>query len=92
MARQLQSEIGLNRHADVGGPSGIIVPRAFRHLLFEDIARGFDDPFRALLAEEGHEQHVFRFEDGVALKFADPMTIGPLLVEQAAQRTFRRGA
>jgi hypothetical protein len=50
----------------------------------EDVPGRLDNALLALAAEEGHQQDVLGFEEGVALEFADPVTVRRLAGEETA--------
>ena len=88
--RKLKGKIGLHRNAQVGRPVGIVVPTARGHLLREQITGGLGHALVALAAQEGHEQDVLGLQDGVALKFADPVAIRGLSIKKAAPGSLQR--
>src|SRR5262249_42600410 len=52
------------------------------HLLLLDITGGLDYLLFVLAPEECHQQDVFRFENGIALKFANPVAVWSLQREK----------
>src|SRR5439155_368147 len=79
------------RDAEFGGAIRIVVPAALGKLLFEDVIRGLGNARIVFAAEEGHEKDVFGFEDGVALKLADPVSVVHLSGKQHALRPLDGG-
>ena len=91
MSGELQCEVRLGRDTQFKRAVGIVAPAPLGLLLPEDVAGGLADALVPLPAEEGHEQDPFRFKDGIALQFADPVAVGRLPAQEAAHGPFDTG-
>ena len=90
VAGQLEGEIRLDRDAEFDRAAGVVAPAAVGLLLSQDVVGGLASSLLVLAAEEGHQQDVFGFENGVALQLAAPVAVGALQFEEAAARAVER--
>src|SRR5262245_49179409 len=89
MAGQFEREVRLDRNAQLHRAAGIVVPAAVGRLVLDEVVGELADTLVPFPAEESEQEDVFRFEDSVALEFADPVAVRFLAGQQLPPRASR---
>ena len=75
VARHLEGEVRFHRNAQIDRPAGVVAPAALVQLLLQDVVGKPGNARVVFPAQPGQEQHVFGFENRVALEFANPVAV-----------------